>query len=121
LLGGLFYLTLQQPSSGRLPTPEQLQNPPPVYSFKLPPPNEKVDVFEDDFKKQHTPDWWHRLLADSGLLQVESCEELEDADILYEALVRYEHDHQLDPFDVDISLAQMDWGRTHQPRKSLFV
>jgi SAM-dependent methyltransferase len=102
-------------------TEEQLQNPPPVYAFKLPPPNETVDVFEGDFKKQHTPGWWRGLLENSGLLRVEYCQELDDADLLYEELVRYEHEHNIDPFDVEMCLAQMEWGRTHQPRKSLFV
>ena len=92
-----------------------------VYSFKLPAPNEHVDVFEDDFKKQHTPEWWRNLFQSSGLLEVEFCQELEDADVLYEELVRYEHEYNLDPFDVQICLDQIEWGRTHQPRKTLFV
>jgi cyclopropane fatty-acyl-phospholipid synthase-like methyltransferase len=102
-------------------TAEQLQNPPQVYAFQLPPPNEQVDVFEDDFKKQHTPQWWRDLFERSGLLQVEYCAEPDDADVLYEELVRYEYEHNLDPFDVEICLQQMDWGRTHRPRKTLFV
>lgn len=102
-------------------TEEQLKNPPSVYAFKLPPPNENVDVFEGDFKKQHTPDWWRKLFENSGLLQVEYCEELEDADVLYEELVRYEHEHNLDPFDVKMCIEQLAWGRTNRPRKSLFV
>jgi cyclopropane fatty-acyl-phospholipid synthase-like methyltransferase len=100
---------------------EQLKNPPFVYAFKLPPPNENVDVFEGDFKKQHTPNWWRKLFENSGLLQVESCEELDDANELYEELVRYEYERNIDPFDVEICLAQMEWARTNHPRKSLFV
>jgi SAM-dependent methyltransferase len=102
-------------------TEEQIDHPPLVYLFKLPPPNEHVDVFEDDFKKQHTPEWWRNLFQSSGLLEVEFCQELEDADVLYEELVRYEHEHNIDPFDVQICLDQIEWGRTHQPRKTLFV
>jgi SAM-dependent methyltransferase len=102
-------------------TAEQLVNPPQVFAFKLPPPNEHVNVFEDDFKKQHTPSWWHDLFQSSGLLQVEYCQELEDADVLYEELVRYEHEYNLDPFDVQICLDQIEWARAHQPRKTLFV
>jgi SAM-dependent methyltransferase len=102
-------------------TPEQIQNPPEVYAFKLPPPNEHVDVFADDFSKQHTPDWWRDHLQASGLLEVEACHELQDADALYEELVRYEHENNLDPFDVQICLDQIEWGRTHQPHKTLFV
>jgi len=100
---------------------EQMKNPPAVYAFTLPPPNENVNVFEGDFSKQHTPGWWRRLFEDSGLLEVEHCQELEDADLLYEELVRYEHEHNIDPFDVEICIEQMAWGRAHRPRKSLFV
>jgi cyclopropane fatty-acyl-phospholipid synthase-like methyltransferase len=102
-------------------TAEQLQNPPLVYSFKLPPPNEHVDVFEDDFKKQHTPQWWENFFEGSGLLQVEDCRELEDATLLYEDLVLYNIEHDLDPEDVEISMAQLEFGRTQRPRKSLFT
>lgn len=102
-------------------TREQMETPPPVYAFRLPPPNESVNVFEDDFSKQHTPEWWKQLFQKSGLLSVEYCRELEDVDAIYQELVRYEHEHQIDPFDVQICLDQMEWGQTHQPRKTLFV
>jgi SAM-dependent methyltransferase len=102
-------------------TETQIAHPPQVYAFRLPSPNEHVNVFEDDFKKQHTPSWWRDLFQSSGLLQVEFCSELEDADILYEELVRYEHEENIDPFDVQVCLDQIEWGRSHQPRKSLFV
>ena len=101
-------------------TAEQLANPPYVYAFKLP-HAPQVDVFEDDFKRQHTPQWWRELFAGSGLLEVEHCAFLDDADALYEELVRYEHEHNTDPFDVQICLQQMEWARHHEPRKSLFV
>jgi SAM-dependent methyltransferase len=100
---------------------EQLQNPPEVYSFRLPPPNEHVDVFEEDFKRQHSPGWWRDLFEHSGLLEVECCEELDDAALLYQEMVRYEYEHDLDPFDVEICLAQMEWERTNRPQRSLFV
>ena len=102
-------------------TAEQLRHPPEVYAFHLPPPNEHVDVFEGDFKKQHTPAWWCALFEHSGLLDVEHCAELDDADAIYEELVRYEYEHDLDPFDVDMCLQQIEWGRTQRPRKTLFV
>jgi SAM-dependent methyltransferase len=102
-------------------TRDQLETPPGVYAFRLPPPNENVNVFEDDFLKQHTPGWWEQLFRTSGLLDVEYCHELEDADLIYQELVRYEHKHQIDPFDVQICLDQMEWGQTHEPRKTLFV
>lgn len=102
-------------------TAEQLANPPEVYAFKLPEPNEYVDVFTGDFIKQHTPGWWRDLFQNSGLLEVETCYELEDAELIYQELVRYEHQNQIDPFDVQICLDQLEWGHTHQPYKTLFV
>ncbi len=102
-------------------TAEQLQQPPYVYAFQLPPPNEHVNVFEGDFQKQHTPAWWRALFEHSGLLDVEYCAELEDADAIYKELVRYEYEHNLDPFDVDLCLQQIEWGLSHRPRKTLFV
>jgi SAM-dependent methyltransferase len=102
-------------------TTEQLQNPPLVYSFQLPPPAEGVDVFTDDFRKHHTPGWWRDLFEASGLLRVEHCEMLDDADVLYEELVHDEYEYNTNPFDVAVSLAQIEWKRDHEPRMSLFV
>jgi cyclopropane fatty-acyl-phospholipid synthase-like methyltransferase len=102
-------------------TAEQLVDPPYVYAFTLPPPNENVDLFEGDFKKQHTPRWWRELFESSGLLRVEYCKELDDAAVLYEEMVRHGYEHDLDPFDVQICLAQMEWDRTNRPKRSLFV
>lgn len=102
-------------------TEEQISNPPYVYSFKLPPPNENADVFNDDFRKQHTAGWWRDFFQASGLLEVEVCQELEDAAAIYNELVRYEYENGIDPFDVQISLDQIEWGQTHQPNKTLFL
>ncbi len=102
-------------------TEAQMANPPHVYAFTLPPPNEAVDVFRDDFVRQHTPAWWRDLFARSGLLDVLDCHELEDADVLYEDMVRFEHEHGTDPFDVAICLEQIEWAQQNRPRKSLFT
>ncbi len=102
-------------------TPEQLANPPFVYSFNLPPPNEQVNVFEGDFIKQHSPAWWRDFFTASGLVKVEACCELDDAEALYQELIRYEYENNIDPFDVQILLDQLVWGHAHQPHKSLFV
>ena len=102
-------------------TEQQLQNPPYVYAFRLPPPNEHVDVFEGDFIKQHTPGWWRNLFESSGLLHVEICEHLEDAALLYEEMVHHNYMHNLDPFDLQICLQQMAWDRQNRSKRSLFV
>jgi cyclopropane fatty-acyl-phospholipid synthase-like methyltransferase len=102
-------------------TPEQLEVPPYVYAFRLPPPDEHVDVFEEDFKKQHTPRWWRELFESSGLLEVEHCAELDDAALLYDEMVRYEYEHDAGSFNVQVCLAQREWDRAHRPKRSLFV
>ncbi len=102
-------------------TAEQLANPPYVYAFKLPPPHQDWDVFNGDFIKQHSPAWWRDFFEASGLMDVEACYELDDAEAIYQELIRYDHENNIDPFDVQISLDQLEWGHTHQPRKSLFV
>jgi SAM-dependent methyltransferase len=102
-------------------TPEQIANPPFVYAFNLPAPNETVNVFEGDFIKQHSPTWWRDFFLASGLVDVETCYELEDAEAIYQELVRYEYENNIDPFDVQICLDQLEWGRSNHPHKSLFV
>ena len=100
---------------------KDLANPPAVYNYALPPPNELVNVWDDDFSKMHSPPWWERLFRESGLLEVQHCRELEDATQLYEDLVLYQIEHDLDPEDVKHSIAQLEYGRQHRPYKTMFV
>ncbi len=102
-------------------SPEEIQNPPYVYAFHLPPPNEHVDVFQGDFIKQHSPGWWRNLFENSGLLYVEHCEHLDDAALLFEEMLRHEYELNLDPFNVQICLQQMEWDHHYEPKRSLFV
>jgi SAM-dependent methyltransferase len=102
-------------------TPEQLVNPPYVSAFNLPAPNEQVNVFEGDFSKQHTPGWWRDFFQDSGLVEVKACYELEDAEAIFQELIRYEYENSIDPFDVQICIDQLEWGHYHAPHKTLCV
>jgi cyclopropane fatty-acyl-phospholipid synthase-like methyltransferase len=102
-------------------TPEERQNPPAVFSYNLPPPNDDINVWEGDFSKMHSPSWRARLFQDSGLPRVETCFELEDAEVLCEDQVKYQIEHDLDPADVDISIRQIEYGRSYRPAKTLFV
>ena len=101
--------------------PNALADPPSVFNYQLPPPNEHVNVWESDFSKMHSPAWWQRLFVESGLLDVTDCFELDDAVLLYADLVRYQTEHNLDPEDVRWSLAQLAYGQKHRPYKTLFV
>jgi SAM-dependent methyltransferase len=117
--GGLLCVgmeTLSEEFSG-----EGRRNPPAVYNYNLPPPNEHINTWEADFSKMHSPPWWQDLFTSSGLLEVLYCRELDDAVILYEDLVLHQIQHDLDPADVAISIAQLDFGRHHRPYKTLFI
>ena len=102
-------------------SPEERRNPPAVFSYNLPPPYDDVNVWDEDFSKMHSPAWWENLFRESGLLRVETCFELQDAEVLYEDLVKYQIEHDLDPDDVQISIQQIEYGRLHRPAKTLFV
>ncbi|HSJ55173.1 MAG TPA: methyltransferase domain-containing protein [Anaerolineae bacterium] len=102
-------------------SPEERRNPPAVFSYNLPPPYDDVNVWDEDFSKMHSPAWWENLFRESGLLRVETCFELQDAEVLYEDLVKYQIAHDLDPDDVQISIQQIEYGRLHRPAKTLFV
>lgn len=102
-------------------SPEERLNPPAVFNYNLPPPLEHINVWQDDFSKMHSPRWWKSLFLHSGLLVVESCCELEDAEVLYEDLVKYQIEHDLDRADVQVSIQQIEYGRAHRPAKTLFV
>jgi SAM-dependent methyltransferase len=102
-------------------SPEERQNPPAVFNYSLPPPYEHINVWEEDFSKMHSPPWWERLFWESRLLHVESCCEVDDAEVLYEDLVKYQIEHGLDPADVEVSIQQIEYGRSHRPAKTLFV
>lgn len=100
---------------------EERRHPPGVFNYNLPPPNEQINVWEDDFSKMHSPPWWENLSIESGLLRVETCQELDDAEVLYEDLVKYQIERDLDPADVQPSIEQIEYGRSHRPAKTLFV
>ena len=117
--GGVFCVGMETLSQEF--TPGQLRNPPPVYHYNLPPPNQNINVWEDDFLKMHSPGWWKDLFSRSGILDVYECFELEDAVTLYEDYLRYQIERDLDPHDVQMSLAQLEYGKHNQPYKTLFV
>lgn len=99
-------------------TPEQLAHPPAVYSYQLPGGG---DVWEGDFLRMETPNWWERLFRESGLLDVVRFGELEDATVLYEDLVLHNLEHGLEPEDTEHCIEQILWGRRNRPAKTLFA
>jgi SAM-dependent methyltransferase len=100
---------------------EAYANPPDVYNYHLPPPHEKVNVWEDDFSRMHSPAWWENLFRESGLVEVLHCRELADAVILYEDLVLHQIAQDPEAEDIERSIAQLEYGREQRPYKTMFV
>ncbi|MBN9387566.1 MAG: class I SAM-dependent methyltransferase [Chloroflexi bacterium] len=98
---------------------EELSDPPAVYNYFL--PGTDINVWEADFSKMHSPAWWGKLFEDSGLVKEVKWQELPDAIILYEDLVRYQIENETDLDDVLISIKQLEFARTAQPAKTLFT
>jgi SAM-dependent methyltransferase len=99
-------------------TPEQAAHPPAVFAWQHP---AGFSIWDDDFSKQHSPDWWKTLFESSGLLQVHNCLELDDATILFEDQVLHDIEHNIDPDDVERMVAQIEYGYTHSPHQTMFV
>jgi SAM-dependent methyltransferase len=102
-------------------SPEADAYPPAVYNYNLPPPQEGVNVWEDDFSKMHSPPWWQNLFRASGLVEILHCCELADAIALYEDLVLYQIAHDPEVEDIRRSIAQLEYGRDQRPYTTLFV
>jgi hypothetical protein len=93
-------------------TPEQLVEPPDVYSFAR-------EVWEDDFLTTHSPGWWADHVAASEELQLLWCRELEDGQRYYEEqalLTEPEGYFGLSPQQArELEMRQIEYGREHRP------
>ncbi|MBN1934931.1 MAG: methyltransferase domain-containing protein [Anaerolineae bacterium] len=98
--------------------PEERANPPAPFAWQHP---GGFSIWEDDFSKQHSPEWWKDLFEKSGLLRVTDCFELPDADILFEDTFLHDIERGDDPFDIEKMLEQLAYNRTHSPHQTLYV
>lgn len=101
-------------------TPEQLANPPDVYNFDH-------WIWEHDFLTTHSPGWWADHMARSELLQVVSCQEVEDGRIFYEEQALLTDPQSRDFFGVEtaqqereLELRQIEYGRAHRPYMTIY-
>jgi SAM-dependent methyltransferase len=98
-------------------TPEQIANPPEVYSFS-------ETAWEDDFLTSHSPRWWANHIAQSSELQLVSYEELEDGQRLYEeqALLSEPEGYLgLGAQEArELEIRQIEFGREHRPYMTIY-
>jgi cyclopropane fatty-acyl-phospholipid synthase-like methyltransferase len=98
-------------------TPEQIADPPEVYSFAQ-------EVWRDDFLTSHSPAWWADHVARSGLLELVSCEEVEDGRRYYEeqALLSEPHGYfGMSPQEARaLEIRQIEYGRANRPYMTVY-
>ena len=99
-------------------TPEQIADPPAVYSFAEP-------VWAEDFMTLHSPDWWAEHLGGSKELQLVSCRELEDGRVFYEeqALVSEPEGYfGLSAQEArELEIRQIEYGREQGPAMTIHL
>jgi SAM-dependent methyltransferase len=98
-------------------TLEQIENPPEVYNFAAP-------VWENDFLKSHSPDWWANHIARSPMLQLVSCKESEDGQRFFEeqALLTEPEGHfGLSAHQArELEIRQIEYGRENKPYMTIY-
>jgi SAM-dependent methyltransferase len=98
-------------------TPEQIANPPEVYAFA-------EEVWRDDFLTSHSPGWWAAHIARSSVLELVSCEEVEDGPRYYEeqALLSEPHGYfGMSPQQARaLEIRQIEYGREHRPYMTVY-
>jgi SAM-dependent methyltransferase len=99
-------------------TPEQISNPPDVYSFAR-------QVWEDDFLVSHSPGWWAEHIARSSVLQLVSCKELEDGQRYFEEqalLTEPEEYFGLTAQQArELEIRQIEYGRENRPYMTIYL
>ena len=97
--------------------PDQIANPPDVYSFAKP-------VWEEDFLTSHSPNWWADHIARSTELNLVSCQELEDGQRFYEEqalLSELEGYFGLSAQQARaLEIRQIEYGRKNRPYMTVY-
>lgn len=98
-------------------TPEQLADPPCVYSFAKP-------VWEDDFLTSHSPCWWADHIRRSDELQLVSCNEVEDGRRFYEEQALLSKPQGYFGMSAqearELEIRQIEYGREHRPYMTVY-
>jgi len=98
-------------------TPDQIINPPKVYNFAKP-------VWEDDFLTSHSPDWWADHIAQSSVLQLVSCNEVQDGQRLFEEQALLSEPEGYFGLSAEearaLEIRQIEFGRKHNPYMTIY-
>jgi SAM-dependent methyltransferase len=96
---------------------EQLKIPPEVYNFAKP-------VWEDDFLTSHSPGWWSDHIGKARVLQLISCNEIEDGRIFFEEQALLSEPEGYFGMSAkearELEIRQIEYGRQHRPYMTIY-
>jgi SAM-dependent methyltransferase len=93
--------------------------------YRTTPPGGILDGWQSECSRYHSPAWWQRLFADSGIANVVECLELEDGPAMWEDKLAYDLERsgwsQEKVDSLRWKIDQILYGRNHRPRFTFFV
>ena len=93
--------------------------------YRATPPGAILDGWQSECSRYHSPAWWQSLFADSGIVKVIECLELEDGPAMWEDKLAYDLERSAWSQEKVDSLRwkidQILYGRSHRPRFTFFV
>jgi len=93
--------------------------------YRTTPPGGILDGWQSECSRYHSPAWWQRLFADSGIVKVIECLELEDGPAMWEDKLAYDLERsgwsQEKVDSLRWKIDQILSGRNHRPRFTFFV
>ncbi len=93
--------------------------------YRTTPPGNILNGWESECSRYHSPAWWRRLFADSGIVKVIECSELEDGPAMWEDKLAYDLERsgwsQEKVDSLRWKIDQILYGRDHRPRFTFFV
>jgi len=93
--------------------------------YRTTPPGNILNGWQSECSRYHSPAWWQRLFADSGIVKVIECSELEDGPAMWEDKLAYDLERsgwsQEKVDSLRWKIDQILYGRDHRPRFTFFV
>ncbi len=93
--------------------------------YRTTPPGNILNGWQSECSRYHSPAWWRRLFADSGIVKVIECLELDDGPAMWEDKLAYDLERSCWSQEKVDSLRwkidQILYGRDHRPRFTFFV
>ena len=93
--------------------------------YRTTPPGGILDGWQSECSWYHSPAWWRRLFADSGIVKVIECLELEDGPAMWDDKLAYDLERsgwsQEKVDSLKWKIDQILYGWDHRPRFTFFV